>query len=113
MNSPFDDLVKEALALIDYEIVKETRGPARHEYVTNVYIVKDETDILEVASYMATQIKDTDRFKYLANIQTVGVYMRPRVRSRPELGTEVTIEWGGFIPAVDVCLLFKIKGVPE
>lgn len=113
MSSPFDDLVKEALALIDYEIVKETRGPARHEYVTNVYIVKDETDILEVASYMATQIKDTDRFKHLANIKTVNVFARPRARAHPELGTEVTIEWGGFIPAVDVCLLFKIKGASQ
>lgn len=112
MSSPFDDLVKEGLALIDYEVVKETRGHP-YQYTVSVYIVKDETEIYEVASYMATQIKDTDRFKYLANIQTVGVYVRPCARRHPELGIELTIEWGGFIPAVDVRLLFKIKGASQ
>lgn len=109
MASPFDDLVKEGLALIDYTIDKDGWGPKNHRFP--IYCVKSFSDVEKVADYFATQIKDTHRFAYLKSFENIGVYLNPVCRKRPELGEELTIEyrWPGCIPAVEQCLRFKLE----
>ncbi len=111
MASPFDDLVKEGLALIDYTIEKEVRGSGARTFTYTIYRVKKHSDIEKIADYWASQIKDTHRFAYLKSIENVGVYIRPVARRHPEMGEELTIEyrWDGCIPAVEQCLRFKLE----